>query len=138
MVDQGEMIDVLCHDCNKSFDYLHVTPINEQKRKKWPIEHSWLGYSNYIMSNIWIKLPDALCLRCQMYLYKHTYIHECIHIYPEYIYLEISDFWPLYCIGILYHIDLPKVLCPKHEGCAYYEWVHRNAGKISETPEYTF
>lgn len=39
MVDQGEMIDVLCLDCNKSFDYLHVIPINEQKGKKSDLKH---------------------------------------------------------------------------------------------------
>lgn len=34
MVDKGEMIDLFYLDCSKSFDYLHVTPINEQKRQK--------------------------------------------------------------------------------------------------------
>lgn len=32
MVDQGKMIDVLCLDCSKSFDYLHVIHIHEKKK----------------------------------------------------------------------------------------------------------
>ena len=47
MVDQGEMIDLLHLDCSKSFDYLHVTPINEQKKtKKCDLKHT-ADYSHY-------------------------------------------------------------------------------------------
>lgn len=49
MVDKGEMIDLFHLDCSKSFDYLHVTPINEQKTKKnCDVKHT-ADYSHYIM-----------------------------------------------------------------------------------------
>lgn len=48
MVDQEEMIDLLHLDCSKSFDYLRVTPINEQKKKKnCDLKHI-TDYSHYI------------------------------------------------------------------------------------------
>ena len=85
-----------------------------------------------------MKIPDALFLQCQIYMYKHNiYTHVRAHTHTECMYLEISEFlafvlhWK-FCINI----NLLKVLfISKGMNC---EKVNRNARKISEASENTF
>lgn len=72
---------------------------------------------NYVVSNIWMKISDALFLQCQIYVYKHnicTHVHthiENIHIW------KYLNFWPCVISEFLHLINLFIILCPKYEGC---------------------